>query len=78
MVISPYVICGKRLAASVTHPLVTQFLDFVIHTPAKDLRLEQIPVSPGASDYGWPNLKGNKYQASFRCDDIGRITKVVS
>ena len=52
MVISPYIICGKRLAASVTHPLVTQFLDFVIHTPGKDLRLEQIPVSSASTMVG--------------------------
>jgi Trk K+ transport system NAD-binding subunit len=32
MVISPYVICGKRMAAAVTHPLVTEFLDVVMHT----------------------------------------------
>lgn len=44
MVISPYVICGQRLAAAVTHPLVTQFLDVVMHTPEQDLRMEQISL----------------------------------
>ncbi|MCA9803557.1 MAG: potassium channel protein [Cyanobacteria bacterium HKST-UBA02] len=44
MVISPYVICGQRLAAAVTHPLVTEFLDVVMHTPGKDLRMEQFPL----------------------------------
>ena len=42
MVISPYIICGKRLAAAVTHPLVTEFLDVVMHTPGRDLRMEQV------------------------------------
>ena len=64
MVISPYVICGKRLAASVTHPLVTQFLDFVIHTPAKDLRLEQIRVTAGAVIIGQTLKEANIKQAS--------------
>lgn len=44
MVISPYVICGQRLAASITHPLVTQFLDVVTHTADGDLRMEQINI----------------------------------
>lgn len=45
MVISPYVICGQRLAAAVTHPLVTQFLDVVMHTPEQDLRMEQVAIA---------------------------------
>lgn len=45
MVISPYVICGKRMATAVTHPLVTEFLDVVMHSPGYDLRMEQIVVS---------------------------------
>lgn len=44
MVISPYVICGKRLAASITHPLVTEFLDVVMHTPGHELRMEQVAI----------------------------------
>lgn len=64
MVISPYVICGKRLAASVTHPLVTQFLDFVIHTPAKDLRLEQVHVEPDSSLVGRTLKEANIKQTS--------------
>lgn len=44
MVISPYVICGRRMAAAVTHPLVTEFLDVVMHTPAYDLQMEQIKI----------------------------------
>lgn len=45
MVISPYVICGKRMAAAVTHPLVTEFLDVVMHTPGYDLRMEQVKLA---------------------------------
>jgi voltage-gated potassium channel len=45
MVISPYVICGRRMAAAVTHPLVTSFLDVVMHTPGEDLRMEQMKLS---------------------------------
>lgn len=44
MVISPYVICGRRMATAVTHPLVTEFLDVVMHTPDYDLRMEQVIV----------------------------------
>lgn len=64
MVISPYIICGKRLAASVTHPLVTQFLDFVIHTPAKDLRLEQVHVHAESSLIGRTLKEANIKQTS--------------
>ncbi|HEY9683221.1 MAG TPA: NAD-binding protein [Oculatellaceae cyanobacterium] len=48
MVISPYTICGRRLAASVTHPLVTEFLDVVMHTEGYDLRMEQVTLSAGS------------------------------
>lgn len=48
MVISPYVICGRRMATAVTHPLVTEFLDVVMHTAAYDLRMEQILIMPGS------------------------------
>ncbi|HEY9713659.1 MAG TPA: TrkA family potassium uptake protein, partial [Chroococcales cyanobacterium] len=49
MVISPYVICGRRLAAAVTHPLVTEFLDVVTHTSGTDLRMEQIKLTSGST-----------------------------
>ena len=45
MVISPYTICGQRLATSVTHPLVTEFLDVVMHAEGYDLRMEQVGLS---------------------------------
>lgn len=44
MVISPYVICGRRMAAAVTHPLITEFLDVVMHSQAYDLQMEQVIV----------------------------------
>ena len=52
MVISPYIICGQRLAAAVTHPLVTEFLDVVMHMPGRDLRLEQFPLAKGSGLIG--------------------------
>jgi len=52
MVISPYVICGQRLAAAVTHPLVTQFLDVVMHTAEGDLRMEQMILSDNSQLIG--------------------------
>lgn len=52
MVISPYVICGRRMATSVTHPLVTEFLDVVMHSPAYDLRMEQIVIGPNSKLVG--------------------------
>ena len=47
-VISPYVICGRRMAAAVTHPLVLEFLDVAMHSPAYDLRLEQVRIASGS------------------------------
>ncbi|HMW91010.1 MAG TPA: NAD-binding protein [Candidatus Obscuribacter sp.] len=64
MVISPYVICGKRMATAVTHPLVTEFLDVVMHTPGYDLRMEQVRL-PGSSRLIGSTLKdANIKQAS--------------
>ncbi|PZM82637.1 MAG: potassium channel protein [Candidatus Melainabacteria bacterium] len=45
MVISPYVIAGRRMATAVTHPLVTEFLDVVMHAPEYDLRIDQVNLS---------------------------------
>jgi len=44
VVISPYVICGRRMASAVTHPLVIEFLDVAMHSPDYDLRMEQIII----------------------------------
>ncbi|MBK9142206.1 MAG: potassium channel protein [Candidatus Melainabacteria bacterium] len=64
MVISPYVICGQRLAAAVTHPLVTEFLDVVMHTPGKDLRMEQFPLHPPSRLIGMTLRSANIKQRS--------------
>jgi voltage-gated potassium channel len=52
MVISPYVICGRRMATAVTDPLVTEFLDVVMHMPTYDLRMDQLPVAEGSALIG--------------------------
>lgn len=64
MVISPYVICGKRMAAAVTHPLVTEFLDVVMHTPGYDLRMEQMTLAPRSALVGAALKDANIKQAS--------------
>lgn len=48
MVISPYVICGRRLATAATHPLVLEFLEVVMHSPGVDLRVEQVSITEGS------------------------------
>jgi len=52
MVISPYVICGRRMATAVTHPLVTEFLEVVMHSPGHDLRMTQVKLAPGSELLG--------------------------
>ncbi len=52
MVISPYVICGRRMATAVTHPLVLEFLDVVMHSPADDLRMEQVIIGQASKLVG--------------------------
>ena len=64
MVISPYVICGQRLAASITHPLVTQFLDVVTHTADGDLRMEQINIESNSELIGRTLKDANIKQTS--------------
>lgn len=51
-VISPYIICGRRMATAVTHPLVLEFLDVAMHSPKYDLRLEQILLHVGSGLIG--------------------------
>jgi len=52
MVISPYVIAGRRMATAVTHPLVTEFLDVVMHAPEYDLRIDQVNLSADSALVG--------------------------
>jgi voltage-gated potassium channel len=51
-VISPYIICGRRMATAVTHPLVLEFLDVAMHSPSYDLRLEQVMLSASSQVVG--------------------------
>jgi len=64
MVISPYVICGKRMATAVTHPLVTQFLDVVMSTPEYDLRMEQVRLGKASKLIGQALKDANIKQTS--------------
>jgi len=64
MVISPYVICGRRMATAVTEPLVTEFLDVVMHTPGYDLRMEQIKLTPNCRLVGATIADANIKQES--------------
>jgi voltage-gated potassium channel len=64
MVISPYVICGRRMATAVTDPLVTEFLDVVMHTPGYDLRMEQLTLEPESSLVGTTIRDANIKQES--------------
>jgi voltage-gated potassium channel len=63
MVISPYVICGRRMAAAVSHPLVTEFLEVVMHSPGQDLHMEQIKLQTGCTLVGI-NLKDGNIKAT--------------
>lgn len=44
MVVAPYIIGGKRIASAVTHPLVLDFLDTVLHNHNYDLAIEEIKI----------------------------------
>jgi voltage-gated potassium channel len=45
-VVSPHQIGGSRMAQALLRPTVTDFLDFAIHDPQIELKLEEIPVQP--------------------------------
>lgn len=45
-VVSPHQIGGSRMAQALLRPTVTDFLDFAIHDPDIELKLEEIPVQP--------------------------------
>lgn len=63
-VISPYVICGRRMATAITHPLVLEFLDVAMHSPAYDLRLEQITIQPSSKLVGQTLKEANIKQTA--------------
>ncbi len=63
-VISPYVICGRRMATAVTQPLVLEFLDVAMHSPAYDLRMEQITIQPSSKLVGQTLKEANIKQTA--------------
>jgi voltage-gated potassium channel len=63
-VISPYIICGRRMATAVTQPLVLEFLDVAMHSPSYDLRLEQIVLTPACPLIGNTLKEANIKQTS--------------
>jgi K+/H+ antiporter YhaU regulatory subunit KhtT len=52
------------MAAAVTHPLVTEFLDFVMHTPDHDLRIEQMKLIEASNLIGTTLKEANIKQTS--------------
>lgn len=48
-VISPYFISGRRMAAMVTRPVTSDFLDMVTHGGELEFRLHEIPVPDNSS-----------------------------
>jgi voltage-gated potassium channel len=63
-VISPYIICGRRMATAVTHPLVLEFLDVAMHSPSYDLRLEQVLIASDSTLIGVTLKDANLKQKS--------------
>jgi voltage-gated potassium channel len=51
-VISPYTISGRRIAAQLLHPALTDFLDVVMHSGALELWLEECKVAEGSDLHG--------------------------
>ena len=47
-VVSPHQIGGFRMAQALLRPTVTDFIDFAIHDPAIELKMEEIPVRPNS------------------------------
>jgi voltage-gated potassium channel len=79
MVISPYVICGRRMATAVTHPLITEFLEVIMHTPGYDLRMEHIHLTPRSAFVGQTLKDANiKQTAGVMILAINRGGKLIS
>ncbi len=64
MVISPYVICGRRMATAITHPLVARFFEDVMFDPAYDLHLGEIVLSGDSSIIGHTLKQANLKQTA--------------
>ena len=52
MVVSPYILGGRRMAAAVIKPDVMDFLDLVVHTDGLETEMAKITVPPGSSCVG--------------------------
>jgi voltage-gated potassium channel len=79
MVISPYVICGRRMATAVTHPLITEFLEVIMHTPQYDLRMEQVHLEPNSAFVGATLKDANiKQTAGVMILAVNRGGKLIS
>jgi K+/H+ antiporter YhaU regulatory subunit KhtT len=52
------------MATAVTHPLVTEFLDVVMHSPEEDLRMEQIVLKGSSLLLGASLREANIRQAA--------------
>jgi voltage-gated potassium channel len=63
-VISPYIICGRRMATAVTHPLVLEFLDVAMHSPSYDLRLEHVMIASDSPLVGMSLKEANIKQSA--------------
>lgn len=76
-VFSPYIICGRRMATAVTHPLVLEFLDVAMNSPGYDLRLEQVLISNDSSLVGSTlkdaNLKQNSGAMVLAVNQGGKL-----
>ncbi|MFN8673278.1 MAG: NAD-binding protein [Candidatus Sericytochromatia bacterium] len=49
IVVAPYIIGGKRIASAITHPLVLDFLDTILHDHEYDLNIEEIKIKSKSS-----------------------------
>lgn len=47
-VVSPHQIGGFRMAQALLRPTVTDFIDFAVHDPDIELKMEEIPVKPNS------------------------------
>ncbi|MDX2192862.1 MAG: potassium channel protein [Gemmatimonadales bacterium] len=70
-VVSPYAIGGRRLAAQLLNPRVSDFLDLVMHSEKLELWLEEVPVRAGSP------LDGRSLQAAAVRTETGATVLAV-
>jgi voltage-gated potassium channel len=80
-VISPYEISGRRIARQLLNPMVTDFLDVVMHFGNLELLLEECAVQPGSTLSGKTVAEaevrrntGANVLAIRRHDEVGVLT----